>query len=139
MPVGSAVCVDMGGPFVCRFLPPHAYYAAPVVGLRSSVLTVLSVRRVAKIFDGVISAVAIFVVDIVFRPVAVGKRENDAVSAEGPFPSVGCQLDPEVPRSVPRSGLFPGISAVPFSGHARSIAPPSPLALAGSTTNAAAR
>ena len=46
-PAGSAVNVDVSGPFASRLFPSHTYYAAPVVGLRASVLAVLSVRRIA--------------------------------------------------------------------------------------------
>lgn len=86
----AVVCLNSSFPLTLCPTPMHALEARFIAGPQTTVLHVLSRRGLTQIARSVVDRGAVFVVDTVGRPPAMGQRKNDPVTPKTAHPTSDC-------------------------------------------------
>lgn len=80
--------------------PRDAQKTARIVPARFSILRVLPMRRLAKIFQAIVTTIAVTVVNLAHRPYAGNKRQDYAMPSQNAWNAIECNMDHPIPLAI---------------------------------------
>lgn len=105
----ATVCADAGSPHAIEFVPAYSAKSTASIFLDTAISVILGVVREANVGYSVIRSVAIDMVDLLWRPMAVNPHPSYAVRQKFDF----VNGDDQVAIWAHRAALGSSVSAIP--------------------------
>jgi hypothetical protein len=118
--IHSPVSVDSRAPLLSLRFPVDADKTGGVIALHRFVAAVIAIARLAQIFYAVVRSVAIDVIDLASRVLAIEVKPRKPVSLVG---RTAHHLDHSVSNVGNEPGFFASVPTIPFSWARRADAP----------------